>query len=638
MQLNATEFETLQSKMLSHMARTLYVFYLQPLATKQDVVIDLVHLSAELISNSPIAPCHPDLREVEAALFELENAGLILRVQENAPWESAEICFPLYAKGGEELPLRPFRMYVGWQPGPNFRFAALQAGLTNRNYRNSELLEFVNYWCSRPTERNQHAWELAFVRRLIQLNTAAISNPRNRLRPRYDNLAPNQSTSTNSDNWLDDFEDEDDIAALHASYPTAQSAHYLTTQEAANRYAASQEHAALHQSLNSNGPTPLALPQSSSTSSYAPWLQQMHPPKEQQYQPLSQSYSNTTAQGQQSREWQAPQQPQSQRPQAQAYMAPQSYPYGGGASGATLASNSSEYGYRAVPADRGQAPVQGHPSSLSDTDRAPSSGPQANSRAYPAPAPAPSSHQGHSGGMVGSVASAAMAAAATASTLSKPRDGNAGGYVYSGGSFAVSASTSAATHAEQRYAQPTAYRELRPKLSSIYTGKAEFESIARGYSDPTLHRKDDLSLSGNLPTAIASNYTDPRLHENNNPAYSGRMLQGTASGYRLTQNYTPQENTEGSSNSIGAAFGRMDLRAFVSGQGEQPQQQQAPAKLQAQSQEQSLPPAQSSQQNITQSATLPPQARSQTAPPQRAQSHEPPVSLELEEDVEDYYS
>ena len=70
MQLNQAEIQQLQSNQLSHMARSLYILYLQPLARKQEIIIDLAALSPILTSYSSIAPCYPDLRLIEGTLDE----------------------------------------------------------------------------------------------------------------------------------------------------------------------------------------------------------------------------------------------------------------------------------------------------------------------------------------------------------------------------------------------------------------------------------------------------------------------------------------------------------------------------------------------------------------------------------------
>ena len=191
MQLNQAEIQQLQSNQLSHMARSLYILYLQPLARKQEIIIDLAALSPILTSYSSIAPCYPDLRLIEGTLDELERHHLIARVQQGHPWQNATVYLPLFAQSLKQLPDRPFPLYLGWQPGPNFRQVALNAGLLDFNYSDNELLEFVDYWINRGEQRNQYGWERLFVRRLIRLNTAAVSSPRYNKRPRYDDLAPN---------------------------------------------------------------------------------------------------------------------------------------------------------------------------------------------------------------------------------------------------------------------------------------------------------------------------------------------------------------------------------------------------------------------------------------------------------------
>ena len=85
------------------------------------------------------------------------------------------------------------------------------------------------------------------------------------------------------------------------------------------------------------------------------------------------------------------------------------------------------------------------------------------------------------------------------------------GYSNGGGLSVYNPENNAPIRYERAAAQPTAYRERRPTFSSIFTGKDEFEYIARGYSDPALHGAKDVTIAGVLPASTALNYTDPQI-------------------------------------------------------------------------------------------------------------------------------
>lgn len=214
-QLNNSEFSELKRPVLSHMARTLYVFYLQPEAVQKEIIVDPVALTSCLVSVSKSAPCAPNIKDVEAALDELEEVGLIERegskskskskgnsnnnnqsaATEPSSWQNVKITLPLLVGVLDQVPERPFAMYVTWQPGPSFKDAALLAGLVDYTYKESELRSFVSYWMTTTVERNQFAWERAFVQRLIKVHSAAeiaersyFQNRNAPLRSRYRNL------------------------------------------------------------------------------------------------------------------------------------------------------------------------------------------------------------------------------------------------------------------------------------------------------------------------------------------------------------------------------------------------------------------------------------------------------------------
>lgn len=536
MQLNAAEFEQLKSKALSHMARSLYILYLQPLYAKQDVFLDLVSLSSALSSQSKDMPCKPDLRDIEAALYELEEQGLIARVHPNSPWENAEICFPLYTRGDGKVPARPFRMYLGWQPGHGFRNAALQAGLINRNYREEELLEFVNYWSSKSTERNQHAWELAFVRRLIRLNTAAVSNPRYRIRPRYDDLAPN----ANTDEWLDDFKDN-----YHrgSSYPTAQAAQYLLEQEASAVRAQLRQRAQQpknpHQFTGQDTPELPLQTQSANAS----WLRQMLP-----------------IQRQTSYEYQQAQAPESSYAPAANVDSPAELNM---AAQSTWSRANFSAPHGATPECRQISPTapdlgasQNYNGYTENVSRATSpSTPAAQAQSCSAFSQANAPHALADTNVVSPPYKQGTSLAPSPFNL-----GSASAYIPTWGE------NSELQPNYEEDARPTAYREQRPSISSIYTGKAEYTSIARGYTDPAKVNRKDPRHIGAQPASISSEYTDPRVRKSDNPAYSGRMFKGEAAAfYRLGTNKSHEENMAELNNPIAKAFGRMDLRAFVEG-------------------------------------------------------------------------
>ena len=200
--LNRAEFNQLKSQMLSHLARTMYLFYLRPSAPQGAVNVDPVALTSDLVSHSAIMPCNPTLTMIEGALLELEQEHLIARVMPNIPWQGALVIFPLYAQELMEVPHAPFRMYAQWQPGPSFRNAALMAGLVDYSYQELELMSFINFWLERGALHNQYGWERLFIQRLLKLRSAntliQIAERRKRRLKSTAELGPNTIKSSHA--------------------------------------------------------------------------------------------------------------------------------------------------------------------------------------------------------------------------------------------------------------------------------------------------------------------------------------------------------------------------------------------------------------------------------------------------------
>lgn len=220
--MNRSEFHALESSNLSHLARSLYLFYLRPLATQRKIIVDLNELTAKLTNNSDAFPFNAELHQVAALIEELYRHELIApifgfqqddytfygvsgRPQPNPNenyqdksfpiddtslknpaianrliirWNLIEIKLPLFAEFVPAERPRLFRMYDSWEPGATFRDLALMAGLIDYSYSEQELVAFINYWTSQYMERNQQGWERTFIKRLIKLRFASASQER----------------------------------------------------------------------------------------------------------------------------------------------------------------------------------------------------------------------------------------------------------------------------------------------------------------------------------------------------------------------------------------------------------------------------------------------------------------------------
>lgn len=191
--LNRAEFSQLQSTSLCHMARTLYVFYLQPQARYGKVVIDPIELTYKLISISQYAPCQPNLNDIEHALLELEQLNLIKRPSGTVTWQNVTVELPLFTLETNFVPTNRFAMHANWQPSASFTAVAHQAGLIDCHYQDQELQNFISYWLTRSVTRTQQAWERSFVMRLLKVRSANSVSAYDRASAHYyqENFRPN---------------------------------------------------------------------------------------------------------------------------------------------------------------------------------------------------------------------------------------------------------------------------------------------------------------------------------------------------------------------------------------------------------------------------------------------------------------
>ncbi|MDD6317591.1 MAG: DnaT-like ssDNA-binding domain-containing protein [Succinatimonas hippei] len=173
--MNALELKNLTSGAISHIARSLYAFFLRPRAERGITLVSLSEVCAYLACRSSFFPTSDDLRIATLALEELEMAGFIRRVEKGADWNGAQISYPLFTSELNELPSKPFQMTLSWRPGASFEEACRTCGLSDCQFEEHELTGFRTYWASRPELRSQIAWERAFAQRLSRSRSARVS-------------------------------------------------------------------------------------------------------------------------------------------------------------------------------------------------------------------------------------------------------------------------------------------------------------------------------------------------------------------------------------------------------------------------------------------------------------------------------
>lgn len=172
--MNALELKHLTQGSLSHIARSLYAFFLRPRAERGIRTVTLNEASSYLQCTSEAFPTSSDLRIASLALTELEQAGFIRREDPSRDWDGAVLAFPLYTSELRTLPQKPFPMAPSWRPGPGFAEACRACGLEEPSFEERELNAFTLYWSSRPESRSQFAWERAFAQRLARSRSAKV--------------------------------------------------------------------------------------------------------------------------------------------------------------------------------------------------------------------------------------------------------------------------------------------------------------------------------------------------------------------------------------------------------------------------------------------------------------------------------
>lgn len=172
--MNNVEFEKLQDSALSHQARSLYLFYLRPLAEKGIYQAPLSEISHVMFNNSPVCPFAATPEICQALMNELFAVGLLAPPNEREARLGAQYRLPYFETQNFTLPEMPFMMHDAWRPGPAFAQSALLSGLESADFAENELKSFIAYWSCKPERRNQIAWERTFAQRLKRSREARV--------------------------------------------------------------------------------------------------------------------------------------------------------------------------------------------------------------------------------------------------------------------------------------------------------------------------------------------------------------------------------------------------------------------------------------------------------------------------------
>ena len=167
--MNSVEILKLSDYRISHLSKSLYVFYLTDLVQKGINVIDLASAASYLFSSSKDFPTNANIETAVLCLDELERFSLIKKTKETDNWQGCMFTLPLYSVQLDgNMPSRAFTLDEKWTPSENFKNSALLCGLEDYSYTQAELKSFISYWNNRQEFRNQSGWERTFATRLLR--------------------------------------------------------------------------------------------------------------------------------------------------------------------------------------------------------------------------------------------------------------------------------------------------------------------------------------------------------------------------------------------------------------------------------------------------------------------------------------
>lgn len=167
--MNSVEILKLSDYRISHLSKSLYVFYLTDLVQKGINVIDLASVASYLFSSSKDFPTNANIETAVLCLDELERFSLIKKTKETDNWQGCVFTLPLYSVQLDgNMPSRAFTLDEKWTPSENFKNSALLCGLEDYSYTQAELKSFISYWNNRQEFRNQSGWERTFATRLLR--------------------------------------------------------------------------------------------------------------------------------------------------------------------------------------------------------------------------------------------------------------------------------------------------------------------------------------------------------------------------------------------------------------------------------------------------------------------------------------
>ena len=186
--ITSSQFDALNSRFVSHVCRSLFIFEIEPQADSSGrYVIDYNRLTQELSVFNPegelyFKPSEDNITRYLKQLLEINlisiNENQADLIEKNQSFHGITINI-VQKKFSGEIPSNQnippeaiFPMSENWYPSPRFSELSRTAMLVNNSYSDEDLAEFRSYWMSRPAMRcSAFIWDQKFISHLKRFHT-----------------------------------------------------------------------------------------------------------------------------------------------------------------------------------------------------------------------------------------------------------------------------------------------------------------------------------------------------------------------------------------------------------------------------------------------------------------------------------
>ena len=172
--LNARETEIITNGYMHLQSRIIYAACLATFADNGEIVLDYVTILnfISIINPDGSAAYRPNADEINRFILELMRYELLAPLEapstmldDGTPFYNGVRCrLPARFSGKiTETSFRLYRMHADWQPSSQFTEQAVFSGLNDSSYSLSELNDFISYWITTRTVKDDAHWNLAFI-------------------------------------------------------------------------------------------------------------------------------------------------------------------------------------------------------------------------------------------------------------------------------------------------------------------------------------------------------------------------------------------------------------------------------------------------------------------------------------------